>query len=161
MSAKLQYSIFRSSSQLFLIRNSQIIDIIHYLPLLCQSNSIQANGSNLPPNGHIRETLGKGRIKRRVKLPRVRTPQVRCHPMSTFAPSHKRIGLKGLGGLRSGRCWLPRLSKSPQNIFMDLEASKTMYIWCSVAHPPPPPVDGSWSPPPPVVVGLWWGSACF
>ena len=28
------------------------------------------------------------------------------------------------------------------------------YIWCSVAHPPPPPVDGSWSPPPP----LWlWG----
>ena len=28
-----------------------------------------------------------------------------------------------------------------------------LYIWCSVAHPPPPPVDGSWSPPP-----LWlWG----
>ena len=27
-----------------------------------------------------------------------------------------------------------------------------IYIWCSVAHPPPP-VDGSWSPPP-----LWlWG----
>ena len=30
----------------------------------------------------------------------------------------------------------------------------SLYIWCSVAQPPPtPPVDGSWSPPP-----LWlWG----
>ena len=36
-----------------------------------------------------------------------------------------------------------------------------LYIWCSVAHPPPPLWMGHGPPPPPVVVGLWWGSACF
>ena len=35
-----------------------------------------------------------------------------------------------------------------------------IYIWCSVAHPPPLWM-GHGPPPPPVVVGLWWGSACF
>ena len=32
------------------------------------------------------------------------------------------------------------------------------YIWCSVAPPPTPPVDGSWSPSPPVDVELWCGA---
>ena len=38
-----------------------------------------------------------------------------------------------------------------------------IYIWCSVAQPPPtPPVDGSWFPSPPCGCGaVVWGSACL